>query len=129
MRTSKLTWLACLLLAGASCASAAGIEQAMRTYEEGNFVLAETQLRAVARNGDARAAEILGFMHAVGPALYPGVQRDLRSAIHWFDIAARGGRPAGRYMVCALQRQAGAAHPRAQGCFDWVAETGAPRPR
>lgn len=129
MKSNKRAWLVFLLLAGAGCANAAGIEQAMRTYEEGNFVLAETQLRAVAGNGDARAAEILGFMYAVGPTLYPGVQRDLHSAIHWLDIAARGGRPAGRYMVCALQRQTGATHPRAQGCFDWVAETGAPRPR
>jgi TPR repeat protein len=105
------------------------LEQALQLYENGNYVHAESRLRALARDGNARAAEILGFMYAIGPAVYPGVPRDPRSAIHWFDIAARGGRPVGQYMVCALRKQAGAVPAGAYRCFDWVAETGRPGPR
>jgi TPR repeat protein len=101
--------------------AAGGMEEAMQSYEDGNFVHAETRLRALAGEGDARAAEILGFMYAFGPAMYPGVPRDLRSAIQWFDIAGRGGRPIGQYMVCALSKQMGAAAAAPQRCVESVA--------
>jgi TPR repeat protein len=104
-------------------------EQAMESYEHGNYVRAESLLRPLARGGDARAAEILGFMYAHGPALYPGVPRNLTLAIQSFDAAARGGSAIGRYMTCALQRQAGIRYPAAPQCFSWIAETGNPRPR
>lgn len=119
-----------MVLAGASHASATGDwEQAMESYEHGNYVRAESLLRPLARGGDARAAEILGFMYAHGPALYPGVPRNVSLAIQAFDAAARGGSAIGRYMTCALQRQAGVRYPVAPQCFDWIAETGHPRPR
>jgi len=84
---------------------------------------------AAAGNGDARAAEILGFMFGFGPEMFPGIGRDLSASVRWFDTAARGGRPVGRYMVCALRKHAGALPLAAQRCFDWVAETGQPAPR
>jgi TPR repeat protein len=68
-------------------------------------------------------------MHAFGPALYPGIARDPQAALHWFDIAARAGRPTGRYMVCALRKQSGVPGPKGGHCFDWVAETGQPARR
>jgi TPR repeat protein len=103
--------------------------QAMEFFESGHYVHARDHLRAAARHGDARAAEILGFMYGFGPNMFPGVGRDLGAAAHWFDLAARGGRPVGRYMVCALRKHAGAPVQSAQRCFDWVAETGQPAPR
>ncbi len=103
--------------------------QAELFLESGQYVLARDHLRAAAENGDALAAEILGFMHGSGPRLFPGVQQDLREAAHWFDLAARGGRPVGHYMVCALRKPAGAPVQVTSGCFDWVADTGRPGSR
>ena len=45
------------------------------------------------------------------------------------DMAARGGRPVGRHMVCVLRNHAGAPPQAAQRYFDWVAETGRPAPQ
>ncbi len=105
------------------------MEQAMEFFESGHYVLARDHLRAAARNGDARAAEILGFMFGFGSEMFPGIGRDLGASVHWFDMAARGGRPVGRYMVCALRKHAGAPAHSAPRCFDWVAESGRPAPR
>jgi len=105
------------------------MEQAMEFFESGHYVLARDHLRAAARNGDARAAEILGFMFGFGSEMFPGIGRDLGASVHWFDMAVRGGRPVGRYMVCALRKQAAAPVQSALRCFDWVAETGRPAPR
>jgi len=122
-------------LAAASLAAAGNgiagddMAQAMQFYESGHYVHALDRLRAAARHGDARAAEILGFMYGFGPAMFPGVGRDLNAAAHWFDLAARGGQPVGRYMVCALRKHAGTPVQGARHCFDWVAETGQPGPR
>jgi TPR repeat protein len=123
------------VLAAASLASAGnGIAdddrtQAMQFFESGHYVHALDRLRAAARNGDAGAAEILGFMYGFGGDTFPGVARDLSAATYWFDLAARGGRPVGRYMVCALRKRAGATALAPRQCFDWVAETGQPGPR
>jgi TPR repeat protein len=123
------------VLAAAALAAAGDVlaedemSQAMMFFESGHYVLARDQLRAAARNGDARAAEILGFMFGFGGPMFPGIGRDLAASEHWFDMAARGGRPVGRYMVCALRKQAGAPVLSARRCFDWVAETGRPGPR
>lgn len=122
-------------LAAASLAAAGGalaeddMAQAMLFFESGHYVLARDHLRAAARSGDARAAEMLGFMFGFGSEMFPGVGRDLAASEHWFDMAARGGRPVGRYMVCALRKHAGAPVQSARRCFDWVAETGRPAPK
>lgn len=100
--------------------------QAMEFYESGHYLLARDHLRKAARTGDARAAEILGFMYGFGSEMFPGVGRDVSAAAYWFDIAARGGRPVGRYMACALRKQAGAPAQAGRQCFDWVAESGKP---
>lgn len=130
MKTAIAITVAGLIALGAAPAHASGVlEEALQLYESGSYVLAESRFVGLAVGGDARAAEILGFMYAHGPALYPGVPRNLILAIRWFDVAAKGGRPVGRYMACALQRQAGIRYPTPPQCFDWIAETGNPRPR
>jgi hypothetical protein len=63
------------------------------------------------------------------------MKRTLAAALAATSLAAarngdaRGGRPVGRYMVCALRKHAGAPAQAAQRCYDWVAETGQPAPR
>jgi len=115
------------LAATGSVLGAGDMEEAMDFFESGHYLNARDHLRAAARNGDARAAELLGFMYGFGSEMFPGIGRDPQAALYWFDVAARGGRPVGRYMVCALRQQAGAT--ARQHCFDWVAETGRPAPR
>ena len=51
------------------------------------------------------------------------------AAFKWFDLAARNGRQASRYMMCAMLRHADDARPKGWHCFDWVAETRKPAPR
>jgi len=132
-RTMKRTVAAALaslsLAAGGTALAGDDMEEAMSFFESGHYVHARDHLRAAARNGDARAAEILGFMFGFGSEMFPGVGHDMQAAAYWFDIAARGGRPVGRYMVCALRKHAGTPASAAQHCFDWVAETGRPAPR
>jgi len=117
------------LAAAGSTRAGDDMAEAMAFYESGHYLHARDHLRAAARRGDARAAEMLGFMYGFGSDMFPGVSRDVDAAAYWFDLAARGGRPVGRYMVCAMRRQAGSAPNRAQACFDWVADTGTPGPR
>lgn len=81
-----------------------------------------------ASQGDAAAQELLGFMYILGPSLYPGVARDLRTAALWLDRAARSGQPAARYLSCAIARKEQASRPLAY-CFDRIAETGQPPAR
>ena len=84
--------------------AADGLEEALVAYERGNYVDAEIKLLRAARAGDAQAQEMLGFMYAIGPTLYPGVPRNVGAATVWFDRAARSGRPIARYMHCAIAR-------------------------
>jgi TPR repeat protein len=130
MKRTLAAALAAASLAAAGTAFAEDdMEKAMQFFESGHYVHARDHLRAAARNGDARAAEILGFMFGFGSEMFPGIGRDLAASEHWFDMAARGGQPVGRYMVCALRKHAGAPVQSARRCFDWVAETGRPAPR
>jgi len=120
----------CAALSGlGGAARASDMEDAMQFYDSGQYVHAADRFRAAAIAGNARAQEILAFMYALGSEMYPGVPRDMRAAAHWFDIAARSGRPVSRYMACALRRNTLGAALRSRQCFDWVAEAGKPGPR
>ena len=109
--------------------TASDMGRAMQLYQRQQYRLALDHFLAAAQSGNPFAQEILGFMHAFGPALYPGVAADSRAALGWFDLAARNGRPVGRYMACAMARRVQHARLAQQHCFDWVAETGQPGPR
>lgn len=120
---------ASLLGLAATCHAAGDIGDAMLAYEQGHYATAFKRFQTAARAGDARAQEILGFMHAFGPDMYPGVPRDPRAAVQWFDLAARNGRPVSRFMMCAMLRHADDSLPKGWHCFDWVAVTGKPAPK
>lgn len=95
------------------------LETARAFLDAGLYAEALTYLRVAADEGDAHAAEILGFLHSYGPEMFPGVARDPAAAEQWFALAARGGRPVGRYMACALTSAAGAQATRR--CLDAAA--------
>jgi TPR repeat protein len=120
----------CAVLSSVSgVARADDIEEAMRFYDSGHYVHAVDRFRAAAIAGNAQAQEILALMYALGSEVYPGVPRDAHAAAHWFDIAARNGRPVSRYLACAMRHGAAEARARKLHCFDWVAEVGKPGPR
>jgi len=110
-------------------ARATDFDDAMLFYEQGVYVHALDRFRAAAIAGDVRAQEILAFMYALGSQTYPGVPRDTRAAAHWFDLAARGGRPVSRYMACVMGQERSPTTARRRHCFDWVARSGRPAPR
>jgi len=131
MKVTTAVVAASLLFAASAAATGEdSMQKAMEHYERQNYSLARFHFLSAAKAGDARAQEILGFMHAFGPAMYPGVDRDFAAAAHWFDLAARAGRPVGRYMACALlKRRMDSPVAVPPHCFDWVAETGQPARR
>lgn len=111
---------ALLAVAAKEARAAPGLEQAMAEYERGRFLEAEAMLLTAAHFGHAHAQELLGFMYAIGPDLYPGVWRRLDAARSWFGRAALGGRSAARQMHAALTRH-GTHEVRA-----WIIESFAP---
>src|SRR5687767_14226130 len=120
MRLSMMV-VAVAIACAASRAAAGELADARDLYEDGRYAEAQAKLVAVANAGDAQAQEMLGFMHAFGPQLYPGVRRDLRVALLWFDRAARHGRPVARYMYCALSYRNNQ-QPSSRYCFDRVVD-------
>ncbi len=106
-----------------------GIEQAKRAYERGDYAAAHDRLIVSARKGDAEAQELLGFMYAFGPRLYPGVPLSPGISLQWLDRAARSGRPAARYLYCALARRERVSLPATAYCFDAIGESGEPPAR
>ena len=110
---------ASLAVAGSAIAGENDLDTARHFLDSGLYDEATYYLRAAADAGDAQAAEILGFMHSYGGEVFPGVARDVAAAARWFDLAARGGRPVGRYMSCALGNASGAQATRR--CLDVVA--------
>jgi TPR repeat protein len=104
MKSRAMVAATMLCMACGAGYTAEAADEAMAAYEQGNYVEAEVRLLRAARAGDAQAQEMLGFMYAIGPTLYPGVPRNLIAATLWFDRAARSGRPVARYMHCALAR-------------------------
>ena len=88
----------------------------MDDYAHARYVRAEGGLRDAAKRGDVRAQEVLGFMYAFGPNLYPGIPHDRHEATVWFERAARGGSHSARYMYCALTRHADTHRLRSLPC-------------
>ncbi len=103
-RTMKSATVALALAVSPTIANSSA-EDGLLAYENGRYVEAHKQLLVAANDGHAQAQEIVGFMYAFGPNLYPGVAQDLRSAALWFSRAAKAGRPVARHMECVLVRK------------------------
>jgi TPR repeat protein len=113
-----------LALALKSARSTQHLHSAMEAYDRESYVEAESLLLAQAHNGDAHAQELLGFLYAIGPDLYPGVWRNLIEARRWFAKAAEGGRPAAEHMHAAFLRR-GPMQVRAEIMADFDAKLAA----
>jgi TPR repeat protein len=101
MNTTPISVPALLALALKSARSAPGLEEAMAAYQRGSYLEAESMLLVAGRAGHPNAQELLGFMYAIGPDLYPGIWRSFTAARNWFEIAARSGRPGAQHMHVA----------------------------
>ena len=89
----------------AAGAHAQGMQEAMDYYDRQQFALAQQTLVAAAETGVPGARDVLGFMYAAGPGLFPGAQQDTREAVRWFGLSARDGSPVARHMACKLSRR------------------------
>jgi TPR repeat protein len=105
MNTTPLSVPALLALALKAARSAGGLDEAMAAYERGSYLEAETLLLVQGHAGHPNAQELLGFMYAIGPDLYPGIWRSLAAAKNWFERASRAGRPSAQYMHVAFARR------------------------
>ena len=74
-------------LACGSVSATPELDEARHAYERGLFPAAHNKLLAAAYYGDASAQELLGFMYALGPHLYPGIKQDFVSAGFWLSRA------------------------------------------
>ena len=132
-RCLRRAWLAtaallALLQVAAPARADDAFAEAAEAFREGEYAEALRMLRAPAGAGHAEAQEMLGFLHAYGESFFPGIERDWREAMRWFEQAARHGRPGARYMHCVLKhRVAGDAIANGQ-CVDGVASFGEPAP-
>jgi TPR repeat protein len=104
MNTTFIPIPALFALALKAARSAPRLEAAMAAYERGDYLEAESLLLVAGHSGDPHAQELLGFMYAIGPALFPGIWRTLMAAGNWFERAAGAGRPAAQYMHLAFTR-------------------------
>jgi TPR repeat protein len=105
MSTTSISVPALLALALKSIRSAPGLDDAMAAYDRGDYLEAECLLLVAGHAGHPNAQELLGFMYAIGPDLYPGIWRSLSASRNWFERAARAGRPAAQYMHVAFTRR------------------------
>ena len=96
---------ALLALALKSARTAPDLERAMAAYDRGEFADAESLLLVAGHAGNPYAQELLGFMYAIGPDLYPGIWRSLEAAKNWFARASSQGRPPSQYMHVAFARR------------------------
>src|SRR2546427_616695 len=88
MTTTALSVPALLALALKAARSEGGLDDAMAAYERGSYLEAEAMLLVAGHAGHPNAQELLGFMYAIGPDLYPGIWRSLTAARSWFERAA-----------------------------------------
>ncbi len=62
-------------------------EQAMNSYERQDYLMASSEFKKLAAQGDADAQYMLGYMYAVGK----GLRQDYVEAHKWFNLAASRG--------------------------------------
>jgi TPR repeat protein len=80
-------------------------QEAMSEYEIGHYGEAISWLAIAGENGDVRAQQMLGLMHAYGEALYgPAVPRDPGLARAWLYRAEAQGSGVARYALARLDR-------------------------
>lgn len=87
----------------------------MAAYDNGDYSAAVEQLRIAAEQGDKQAAQLVGFIYAIGEPTYPGVQGNAAEAAKWLAVSAGESRPAARFIVCMLARPDAAS---ANHCLD-----------
>lgn len=100
----------------AAGAHAQGMQEAMDHYGRQQFALAQEMLVAAAETGVPGARDVLGFLYATGPGLFPGAVQDTREAVRWFALSARDGSPVAQHMACKLSRRLNDAALQRQHC-------------
>jgi TPR repeat protein len=105
MNTTSISVPALVALALKSARSAQGLGDALAACDRGEYLEAESMLLVAGHAGHPNAQELLGFMYAIGPDLFPGIRRSLSASKSWFERAAHAGRPAALCMHVAFMRR------------------------
>jgi TPR repeat protein len=92
-------------LALKSARSAQGLDDALAACDRGDYLAAESLLLVAGHAGHPHAQELLGFIYAIGPDLFPGIRRSLSASQSWFERAAYAGRPAALCMHVAFMQR------------------------
>ena len=92
-------WIVCIALGWPIIAqtdttsSSTNLESVMTVYRAGNYRIAFEGFLSLAESGSAKAATILGVMHAWGE----GIPRDRAKAVYWYEKGAQGGDLSAQY--------------------------------
>ena len=87
---TRILWpvlLWCLCFAPAAGKEYWTYKTAYDAYDAGEFLLAADIYKRLAKNGEARSQNDLGFMYSIGQ----GVQQDFKTAIMWYEKSAQQG--------------------------------------
>ena len=87
-----------LMLLAAPVLAGSALQDGLSAYERGDYGDAARLLRPLAEHGDPEARNVLGRMYELGL----GVDRDLKSAVHWFELAAKDGNPEGQNNLAVM---------------------------
>jgi TPR repeat protein len=123
MRPKPGLLIAILAFTASTAVAADSYQEGKLAYERGEYAKAEAKLHTAAQKGNQQAQELLGFMYAFGPQVYPGVRQDFRMAVTWLAKATGDDRPTARYMYCAVVRREAAGQLGRLHCFDDFADS------
>lgn len=94
----------------------AAFVDAIEAYGARDFSLAQIRLQQAAREGHWQSDELLGFMYAIGPQLFPGVEYSRERAVGHLESAAAKGSASSAYLLCALGREVDNAPMQHRAC-------------
>ena len=98
-RLLSLIIIACILaLPALAEAGGADYEQGQACFDSGDYAGALTHYLSAARVGNADAENALGDMYCIGL----GVERDLETALEYYNAAAEHGSAEAQWMIDAL---------------------------
>ncbi len=103
MTTPKTTFAGLALIAarcgrfilGLTAPAWAGMDEALAAYQRGDYATALREWRPLAKQGNAKAQQYLGFMYKKGL----GVPQDDAEAVKWYRKAAEQGHADAQYTL------------------------------
>ncbi|WP_295420465.1 tetratricopeptide repeat protein [Sulfurovum sp.] len=92
-----------ILLGLTLCVWSGDFDQAVKDYNQGNYIKALNVFYVLAKKGDAQAQYNVGLIYANGK----GVKADVSEAMQWYEKAAKQGIGTAQYNLAQLYYQKG----------------------